>query len=338
MVTPQQLEAKVLSAVDALQRGEGIEDDFIEVKRQWPSPDKARQLAATANRAAGNPIILIVGIDEGSREFVPTGSNDPATWWATVSSRFDQASPDLLRHMVVHVDSNHSVVALLFGTSRAPYVINTRGGSPEREVPIRDGTRTRSARRDELIRLLAPVALMPPATLLAARVRANWRARTESVGEGREPVPESTYLSGSADIFLEYVGDGFVMLPKHEMRAVLTSVDDLAIPLGVGLWGNSSNREDPPPRFSVTTGDEGVLATGPGTFNIRLGWSSSGDHRSIFESVEFWKLEMEFQIAGSASRPIRLTAELPRVEGLKSRGDIFQDVGEWLYTPKVSRN
>src|SRR5690606_41755239 len=52
------------------------------------------------------------------------------------------------------------IVALLFDTSSFPYVV-TKGDGPgafEWEVPMREGTRTRSARRSEIVRLFTPEA------------------------------------------------------------------------------------------------------------------------------------------------------------------------------------
>ena len=197
----------MLAAVEALRRGEKIEDDHLECKRQWPEPEKVRQLAGAANHAAGDPVIWVVGIDESTGAIHARGPQDPADWWAACSSRFDQTPPDLEHHMVVYVGAQESVVALAFRTDRAPYVVKTpSGGAPEREVPIRDGARTRSARRDELIRMLVPATSTPPAVVLSAEVGARWRAESPARDDQKSRIPETTYLDGSADVFLEYVG------------------------------------------------------------------------------------------------------------------------------------
>ena len=87
-----ELETRALAAVDALRRGERIEDDLIECKCIWPDPAKApRQLAGSCNRATGEPVIWIVGVDESTGKTYLRGSEDPADWWAQVGKRFDQA-------------------------------------------------------------------------------------------------------------------------------------------------------------------------------------------------------------------------------------------------------
>lgn len=329
MVTPQQLEAKVLAAVDALRRGSSVEDDYLEFKRDWPDPRRVRQLAGAANRASGNSLIWVIGVDESTGSIHPCGTQDPADWWAACGSRFDQVSPDLVHHLLVHVGRDESVVAMAFRTDRAPYVIKSQsGGSPELEVPIRDGTRTRSARRDELLRLLVPAASTPPAVVLSAGLRASWQAASPPT-DHHQGIPESTSLHGSAEIFLEYVSEGFVMLPKHEMTASITSPVH-SLPLQVRPWGHIRSKDSaqpPEPRFSVTSRAEGITATGPGTFRVQFDWTRKGDHRGLFDS-ERWDLQMEFPIAG-AIRPLRLVAKLREHSGLQERGEFFQDVGEW---------
>ena len=63
--------------------------------------------------------------------------------------------------------TGQSVVAVLFDTERAPFTVKnpafgqTGGGPVELEVPWRDGTRIRSARRSELVQLLSPLAERP---------------------------------------------------------------------------------------------------------------------------------------------------------------------------------
>ena len=92
-------------------------------------------------------------------------ANELATWFTQVEAEVDGLSP-------VHTDLNvpttgQTVVAMLFETERAPFVVKnpaygqTGGGPVELEVPWRDGTRVRSARRSEMVRLLSPLAESP---------------------------------------------------------------------------------------------------------------------------------------------------------------------------------
>ncbi len=158
---PQQLEARVIELVDLVLAGGRIEDDLVECKSQWPDPQQrssARQLAGHANKARGEPILWLIGLDENTHTLTQPRPVEVADWWAAVASRFDPPAPELEHHLVIPVGEGQAATALRFLTDRSPYVITGGGenGSLEREVPIRDGTRTRSARRDELLRLLIP--------------------------------------------------------------------------------------------------------------------------------------------------------------------------------------
>ncbi len=204
-MTRQQLEAAVLAAVDQLRMHHQQEDDRIEFKREWPGPEKARQLAGAANRASGSYLIYVIGVDERSGDVVPALGVDPADWWAQMEARFGQVAPELLMHLTVYLGDGSAVTALLFSTERAPYLVKTAGGSPELEIPIRDGTRTRSARRDEVLRLLVPAVSFPPAVLLGASLRGEHRlplAQDDAAGSAprrsrRTSVGALEYLSNT---------------------------------------------------------------------------------------------------------------------------------------------
>jgi hypothetical protein len=67
-----------------------------------------------------------------------------------------------------------TVAALCFETDRAPYVVNvSEQGPTNREVPWREATRVRSARREELLRLLVPALREPEIEILKAEYEAQ---------------------------------------------------------------------------------------------------------------------------------------------------------------------
>jgi len=67
-----------------------------------------------------------------------------------------------------------TVAALCFDTSRAPFVVKnpafgkTEGGPVKWEVPWREGTKTRSASRNDLVLLLSPLSKLPKIEILDA--------------------------------------------------------------------------------------------------------------------------------------------------------------------------
>lgn len=330
LVTPQQLEVLVLAAIDRLRAGGQIEDDRIEVKREWPEVTKARQLAGAANRARGYPLVYIIGLDEKTGATHPNGSADVATWWAQVSAGFDQVPPEMVRHLNVTVGPGESVTALHFATDRAPYVVKNSGsGAAEREVPIRDGTRTRSATRDELLRMLAPEIALPPVVLLGAEGSASWYGAKGPEVLGVSGRPESTTFSGVADIFIEHLGPGGILLPKHEAAAELES-DSIRLPLSV-WWSSGAKDAPPPPAFGVDLRREGIAATGPGRARLRLGWTAEGDYRAQLREVQAWTLRLRLGVTGS-SRPIRLECHMPRDSTMARRdSEDAENLGRWGY-------
>jgi hypothetical protein len=158
-MTSQELEIWARNIVDAALSGQPIEDSSIELKSEWLEPEKAaRRLAAHANAAGGSPILWIVGVDESSRTLTDPAPTERANWIAGIGSFFDGHPPTLVRDVNMIIQEK-SVVALHFETEHgAPYVVKhvTGGSYPERVVPWREGTRTRAARRHELLRILVP--------------------------------------------------------------------------------------------------------------------------------------------------------------------------------------
>ena len=92
------LESWALATVSLAQSRARVEDARVELKREWPTPEKAaRRLAAHANAALGSEILWLIGIDDGGD--VPGAAADElADWWSQnkpkqASMAFPQRSP-----------------------------------------------------------------------------------------------------------------------------------------------------------------------------------------------------------------------------------------------------
>jgi hypothetical protein len=161
-----QLEAWVLSVIARVEAGQPNEDARVELKSEWPNPKKAaRRIAGHANSAGGDIILWIIGVDQETGVIGAVGA-DLATWLPQMRAEFNELAPNLLLDLNIQY-RDRTLVALLFETDRAPFVVRnpafgTSGGGPvELEVPWREGTRIRSATRSDLLRLLSPLEELP---------------------------------------------------------------------------------------------------------------------------------------------------------------------------------
>jgi hypothetical protein len=304
-VNATQLEALVLEAVGRAQSKAAIEDDRIEFKRDWPGPNKARQLAAAANRAGGDWLIYVIGVDEADGSIHSASTLDPAMWWAKMESSFDEVAPELVRHLNVQVTDTDSVVGLLFRTDRTPYVVKVaNGGATEREVPIRVGTRTRSAHRHELLRLLLPSASVPRLASLGAYLTAG---SPDYIGGDSET---TIHVQLRFQIYFEHLTGQRTFLPLHLARADLTG----------GAFQESApifySRATNPPviNFGVTLRGDGIELSGPGSADVQARWKYPREKLGELATVDEWRLRLEFGVAGSERNAVIETRLVGRTE------------------------
>jgi hypothetical protein len=175
---PAELETRVHDILDRVERGDPLEDSLVECKAEWPVSDEktARRLAAHANAARGEHILWLFGVDEKGRRVPGVSTTEFSDWFAGLKKSFDEAwapNPELN----INVPRNGViVVAVLFETSRGPYLVtNPKGGQIQFEVPWREGNSTRTARRRDLLRLLVPLQKVPELELISASLNARKR-------------------------------------------------------------------------------------------------------------------------------------------------------------------
>jgi|ERR1700674_3767728 len=229
-----QFEGRVLGVLDRVARKEPVEDAQLELKAGWIDPVKAaRQLAGHANAASGAPIVWIIGVDEKDSRIVGAPRTELASWFHQVEKEFDELSPALLEQLVIPNPYGPSVVAMLFDTSRAPYAVKvpqpprTGYGRTEVEFPWRDATRTRSARRSELLTVLAGNRLVPDVEELEA-----WLGVQEEIlSVDGQPIEVVTWDFVGAAYFTPR-DDRPVTMPYHQCRAVAEFDSGAQVPFG----------------------------------------------------------------------------------------------------------
>ena len=185
VMRPAELEARVLEILDRVERGIPLEDSRDECKTTWPASDEktARQLAGHANAARGDLILWMFGVDEKGRRVPGVSNSEFSNWYSSLRKHFEEAwAPD--PELNINVPwKGVVVVAVLFETNRAPYVVkNPQPGQIQFEVPWREGNSTQTARRRDLLRLLVPMQKMPELELISASLDA-WKRMEGQIGD-----------------------------------------------------------------------------------------------------------------------------------------------------------
>jgi hypothetical protein len=251
-----QIEAWAYDVIARVKAVQPNEDARVELKREWPVPEKvARQIAGHANPARGAPILWLIGVDQKTG-VVGADPKELANWFSAVRRQFESVWPSLT-DVNIPVDGV-TVVALLFETDRAPFVVNNPdGGHIQYEVPWREGTSTRTAKRDELLRLLGPVVHLPSCEVMKGSLELS-RTEDESPSSPRRWTWEIQLW-----LRLVPVTEERVSIPFHRCMAKVMTVpgypDGLEFPELSLVPQNTTTL--------ASTGHE-VLITGPGIVRV----------------------------------------------------------------------
>ncbi|MFC9354094.1 hypothetical protein [Arthrobacter sp. NPDC057013] len=333
------LEARVLTAVEQIRSGKSVEHDFVECKRDWPKEEKVRQLAGSLNRAGGDPVIYIIGIDESSGEIFDVSATEVADWWSQIMPKFDQTPPEMIRHLPIHVgDDGSQVIAVAFASDRAPYVVKTGQQSPNLEVPMREGTRTRTARRDELLRLLIPTVRVPHAVVLEAGLTVEDHL---ALPGGVNPVTGSVirerarelFSFGSLRIYVEHDGKDLVTFPAYSMRGRVIAEGE-SFPLKVRQSRKATSLQGSRDLTAVAPNYDGVSISGPGAVSLDVQVQIDPDDALWFETAQTVAFEIELDVL-HAFKPLRVEASLRRNEDATdtySTGNKYELLlGQWSF-------
>jgi hypothetical protein len=255
-----EIESWAYSVIERVRSGALNEDSRVELKREWiPAEKAARRLAAHANSALGEPILWLIGVDQKSGELIQS-LNDLATWWPSVTKHFDGMPPEVV-DIALSVDGK-MIMALCFDTEQRPFVVKLK--QDFLEVPWRDGTRTRSATRSELIRLLSPVVDLPNFEILNANF----------VAKQTQPEPKSIWeLTVTLTIYVFPKKEGRVVFPFHRASCKV-QIDSNAITfphlqLDVLMRPDIAARGFGPPSATTQASTSELIVTGPGSFILR---------------------------------------------------------------------
>lgn len=209
-----EIEQWALRVVDQVGRGQPNEDARVELKTTWPddSYKAARQIAAHANPASGEPILWVIGVDQKG-VVVGADHKELAKWYKQVESHFDGVAPGVT-DVNVPADGK-TIVALLFDTERRPFVIRSLNNGPvTHEVPWRGATSTRSAKREELVRLLISVPRLPKWEAVNGTLSTERTDRPRVLGNKRR-------WTLNLKLYVEPDGKDRISVPFHRCAGML---------------------------------------------------------------------------------------------------------------------
>jgi hypothetical protein len=282
-----EIENWVLRVVDQVKAGQPNEDSRVELKTDWLKPDKAAwQIAGHANAARGDLILWLIGVDEKGQTVVGANHIELSSWYPAVKSKFDQGiAPILIIDLNVPVEDK-TVVALLFETDRAPFVIkNPEGGQITYAVPLRRGNKTLCADRSDLLRLLSPIQKLPEVEFLGCKLviepSKSYSSRLGTVNYG-SPWKLNVFL----DLYIFPNGNDKVVFPWHRCKC-LVELPTIIPPLELKLshfkppsWSTVSASS------SIKVSDSEVIVTDPGKLTLLASKSLSEKYASSRENIE----------------------------------------------------
>lgn len=314
-----EIEYWTLQVIDLVASGHAVEDSRVELKREWIDPDKAaRQIAAHANAARSEPILWLIGIDE-KQGVIGVKHDEFSNWLNAVASHFEGLPPSCVD---LNVPSDGRVVtALLFDTVRAPFVVkNSRHGNVQGdviafEVPWREGRQTRSARREELLRLLVPATRAPAIEWLEAHLTIRETTSANGIGPSVRGKDRRFTWDLEARLYAEPASNLRLVIPFHRCEVEIQlpgqderrNVNELRLnpPHKINVT-NQNIGSEPDSHTIASTGSE-IILEGPGMLSLEAAVHTGlpGDY-DVNGSVRIW---INLQASG-LERPIESRLDL----------------------------
>jgi hypothetical protein len=226
---PAEIERWALTVLDLLKGGQSIEDSRVELKRNFGDPDSiARRIAGHANAARGDHLLWLFGVDEKTHTIIGVNGRNFADWWNQIKARFKSLPPEVLE---CNVPCNGlSVLALLIYTDRVPLLVKnpsygkTGGGSVEFEVPWREMTGVRTARREDILRILLPMTLLPDVEILSGSLRCRGKEFDAGAGHILPPsLGKECDWELSLELYFVPRGQTPIIIPAHKCKIVVSN-------------------------------------------------------------------------------------------------------------------
>ena len=303
---PVEIENWALRIIEMVEKGQPNEDARVELKADWIDPRKAaRRLAGHANASRGDAILWLIGVDQenGVKGAI---HSELSNWYLQVVAEFDGVAPTMTDVNVPH--NGVTVAALYFETDRAPYVVKNpqygaaNGSSIALEVPWRDGTRVRTAKREDLIRLLVPVLSTPDVEILSGELTVT---KTDDyhwhLAMGLYIIPHNMALH----VIPRHKCEGHMYLTAGKLSIVLSDITLVPLYTTMGrLGGGRGLRSD---SHTIYSTQSELIVEGPGRINL----SAIAFTGFLPEHLEGSTVDVHIKLLPvHANRPIVLDAQL----------------------------
>lgn len=306
---PHELEAWVLSIGDRVKSKQPVEDFRVELKSEWPAnPSRtARRLAGHCNAAHGEPVLWVVGLDE-KKGVVGADRCELPTWFGQVGKQFNGVVPDLVLDLNVPTGDS-TAVALLFATDRAPFVVNNPSGGPfDRDVPWREGTGVRSAKREDLLRILVPIQQLPEVDVQVARLGCWDLGMVDGTRTVRWQLMLGFYVIPATTDRL--------VIPIHRCETRFSLRGDFTNELLPGLSmcppSESPHQEDDRPLSkTVEATPSELLLDGPGKVELYAWGSRPGDPASLARTTASYSVTLR---PARLLRPVVVSGKIARTD------------------------
>jgi hypothetical protein len=300
-----QIEAWALAAIERVGEGQRIEDSRVEAKAVWKDAiDLARRLAAHLNASRGEPILWLIGVDEDAGTVPGVDASEFSNWYSQLVACFDELAPEVVEVKVPF--GGVTVDALYFETDRAPFVVkNQAGGQIEREIPWRDGQRTKSATRSQLLRLLTPVSLAPKLEVVTCRTDAEKSTPPNGAAKWNQR------WEVRAKLFVDQAqGQESVFAVHRSLVTVSHRIGDVTLPAVVFSHSESGAE------------NEIISLTGSRYFNVRAYRSVDSASEPTLDSDDV-TINLSFDVPGVGLQ-IKAGELLPRIESIGSRNSAWE--------------
>jgi hypothetical protein len=328
----RQIEGWALRVIDCVKNGQPNEDFLVELKANWPELQHkaARRIAGHANAAGGENILWLIGVDgkkSGKECIVEIDSVEPSNWYPQIESCFDEIAPRMIS-LNIPVDGK-IVVALLFETNRSPFVVKSSDGKglqrevpfvvenpnkeePDREVPWRENTALRTAKRSDLIRLLAPIEKLPEIEIIDLELNACIGGRPNYLGA--QLCPDRLYLE--SNLYIVSKNRERVIIPFHRCKVIfkiggLPDIESNHIEICPAGNRDSIWIENNQKSLTVKSTEHEIIIDGAGKVLLKV----SAERPNLQDSDKKREVKISIYLQSvNTERPVILSTTLPYPE------------------------